>query len=142
MVLRRIPGWRRIEYPADEKKSARAREKPARCGVEASLQVELVFDRLPADLPVFDFVPRLFVGIEFGGVGREKERTDPGAMGADELAHRRRAVERDAIHHEDQRARGSRIRRSRKAMNCGPSTLFSTAADCNSPRAVTVERSL
>jgi hypothetical protein len=42
----------------------------AECGVEAPLQVEFVFDGLPADLPVFDFVPRLFVGIEFGGVGQ------------------------------------------------------------------------
>ena len=77
----------------------------AECGVEASFQVEFVFDGLPADAPVFDFVPNLFVGIEFGGVGREKDQTNPGAMGTDELAHHRRAVERGAIHHEDQRAR-------------------------------------
>ncbi len=62
---------------------------------------------LPADLSVFDFVPNLFVGIEFGGMGgeKEKEQAELGAMGADELAHHRRAVERGAIRHEDQGAR-------------------------------------
>lgn len=76
----------------------------AECGVEALLQVGFVFDGLPADLSVFDFVPDLFVGIEFGGMGGEKEQPELGPRGADELAHRRRAMERGAIGQRDQRA--------------------------------------
>lgn len=37
----------------------------------------LFFDELPADSPVFDFAPHLFVGIEFGRVGRENIKTVP-----------------------------------------------------------------
>ena len=76
----------------------------AECGVEALLQVELVSDGLLAELAMLDFIPDLFVGIEFGGMGGEKEQPELGPMGADEQAHRRRAVERGAVDQEDQRA--------------------------------------
>ncbi len=46
------------------------------CGIEPLLEVAFVFDRLPADPTMFDCAPDLFVGIESGGLGEQKEQAE------------------------------------------------------------------